>query len=101
MADLPAADITPSQQLLEIGMALATRPPACCCWTRLAAGLTEDQVENMAQLIRHLQELVAADGDLDRTRGHHPAAPCGARHRAAPGPLGADGLAAVVPQRWK
>jgi branched-chain amino acid transport system ATP-binding protein len=33
-ADLPAGATTPSQQrLLEIGMALATRP-RCCCSTR-------------------------------------------------------------------
>ncbi len=56
MADLPAADITPSQQrLLEIGMALATRPRLLLL-DEVAAGLTEAEVENMAQLIRRLRD---------------------------------------------
>ena len=55
-ADLPAAAITPSQQrLLEIGMALATRPKLLML-DEVAAGLTENEVENMAQLIRRLRD---------------------------------------------
>jgi branched-chain amino acid transport system ATP-binding protein len=60
-ADLPAAAITPSQQrLLEIGMALATRPRLLLL-DEVAAGLTEAEVEAMAQLIRRLRD------DLDLT----------------------------------
>jgi branched-chain amino acid transport system ATP-binding protein len=55
-ADLPAAAITPSQQrLLEIGMALATRPRLLLL-DEVAAGLTEVEVEAMAQLIRRLRD---------------------------------------------
>ena len=55
-AALPAAAITPSQQrLLEIGMALATRPRLLLL-DEVAAGLTEAEVENMAQLIRRLRD---------------------------------------------
>lgn len=55
-ADLPAAAITPSQQrLLEIGMALATRPRLLLL-DEVAAGLTEAEVEAMAQLIRRLRD---------------------------------------------
>jgi branched-chain amino acid transport system ATP-binding protein len=55
-ADLPAAAITPSQQrLLEIGMALATRPRMLLL-DEVAAGLTENEVEEMAQLIRRLRD---------------------------------------------
>jgi branched-chain amino acid transport system ATP-binding protein len=55
-ADLPAAAITPSQQrLLEIGMALATRPRVLLL-DEVAAGLTEAEVEAMAQLIRKLRD---------------------------------------------
>ncbi len=55
-ADLPAAAITPSQQrLLEIGMALATRPRLLLL-DEVAAGLTESEVEAMAQLIRRLRD---------------------------------------------
>src|SRR5690606_11573478 len=50
-AELPAAAITPSQQrLLEIGMALATRPRMLLL-DEVAAGLTEAEVEAMAQLV--------------------------------------------------
>jgi branched-chain amino acid transport system ATP-binding protein len=55
-ADLPAAAITPSQQrLLEIGMALATRPRLLLL-DEVAAGLTEAEVDAMAQLIRRLRD---------------------------------------------
>lgn len=60
-ASLPAAAITPSQQrLLEIGMALATRPRLLLL-DEVAAGLTESEIEAMAQLIRRLRD------DLDLT----------------------------------
>ncbi len=55
-AALPAAAITPSQQrLLEIGMALATRPKLLLL-DEVAAGLTEAEVEEMARLIRRLRD---------------------------------------------
>ena len=55
-ADLPAGAITPSQQrLLEIGMALATRPRLLLL-DEVAAGLTEAEIENMAALIRRLRD---------------------------------------------
>ena len=55
-ADLPAAAITPSQQrLLEIGMALATRPRLLLL-DEVAAGLTEAEIEEMAHLIRRLRD---------------------------------------------
>jgi branched-chain amino acid transport system ATP-binding protein len=55
-AELPAAAITPSQQrLLEIGMALATRPRLLLL-DEVAAGLTESEVEAMARLIRRLRD---------------------------------------------
>jgi branched-chain amino acid transport system ATP-binding protein len=55
-AALPAAAITPSRQrLLEIGMALATRPKLLLL-DEVAAGLTESEVDNMAQLIRRLRD---------------------------------------------
>ncbi len=55
-ADLPAGAITPSQQrLLEIGMALATRPRMLLL-DEVAAGLTEAEVEDMARLIRRLRD---------------------------------------------
>jgi branched-chain amino acid transport system ATP-binding protein len=55
-AALPAAAITPSQQrLLEIGMALATRPRLLLL-DEVAAGLTENEVEAMALLIRRLRD---------------------------------------------
>lgn len=56
LADLPAAAITPAQQrLLEIGMALATRPRLLLL-DEVAAGLTEIEVEDMARLIRRLRD---------------------------------------------
>mgnify|MGYP001567619144 CR=1 FL=1 len=55
-AELPAAAITPSQQrLLEIGMALATRPKLLLL-DEVAAGLTESEIEEMARLIRRLRD---------------------------------------------
>lgn len=55
-AELPAAVITPSQQrLLEIGMALATRPKLLLL-DEVAAGLTEAEIEEMARLIRRLRD---------------------------------------------
>jgi len=55
-ASHPAAAITPSQQrLLEIGMALATRPRLLLL-DEVAAGLTENEVEATAQLIRRLRD---------------------------------------------
>jgi branched-chain amino acid transport system ATP-binding protein len=55
LAELPAAAITPSQQrLLEIGMALSTRPRLLLL-DEVAAGLTESEVEAMAQLIGRLR----------------------------------------------
>ena len=54
-AALPASAITPSQQrLLEIGMALATRPRLLLL-DEVAAGLTEAEVEAMARLIARLR----------------------------------------------
>jgi ABC-type branched-subunit amino acid transport system ATPase component len=56
LADLPAAAITPSQQrLLEIGMALATRPRLLLL-DEVAAGLTEGEIEDMARLIRRMRD---------------------------------------------
>jgi branched-chain amino acid transport system ATP-binding protein len=55
-AALPAAAITPSQQrLLEIGMALATRPRLLLL-DEVAAGLTEHEIETMARLVRRLRD---------------------------------------------
>jgi len=55
-AALPAAAITPSQQrLLEIGMALATRPKLLLL-DEVAAGLTETEVDSTARLIRRLRD---------------------------------------------
>ena len=55
-ATLPAGAVTPSQQrLLEIGMALATRPKLLLL-DEVAAGLTENEIEAMAQLIRRLRD---------------------------------------------
>jgi branched-chain amino acid transport system ATP-binding protein len=55
-AALPAAAVTPSQQrVLEIGMALATRPRLLLL-DEVAAGLTEGELEPMAQLIRRLRD---------------------------------------------
>ena len=56
LADLPAAAITPSQQrLLEIGMALATRPRLLLL-DEVAAGLTEAELEEMARLVRRMRD---------------------------------------------
>jgi branched-chain amino acid transport system ATP-binding protein len=53
---LPAGAITPSQQrLLEIGMALATRPRLLLL-DEVAAGLTEVEIEDMARLIRRMRD---------------------------------------------
>ncbi|MFM2186193.1 MAG: hypothetical protein RIR43_765, partial [Pseudomonadota bacterium] len=55
-AGLRAGDITPSQQrLLEIGMALSTRPKVLLL-DEVAAGLTEAEVVEMARLIRRLRD---------------------------------------------
>ncbi len=55
-AALPAASITPSQQrLLEIGMALATRPRVLLL-DEVAAGLTDAEVETTARLIGRLRD---------------------------------------------
>ena len=55
-AALPAGSVTPSQQrLLEIGMALATRPKMLLL-DEVAAGLTESEIEEMARLIRRLRD---------------------------------------------
>ncbi len=55
-AAMPAGAITPSQQrLLEIGMALATRPRLLLL-DEVAAGLTEAEIEEMARLIRRLRD---------------------------------------------
>lgn len=55
-AGLRAADVTPAQQrLLEIGMALATRPRMLLL-DEVAAGLTEAEVEEMARLIKRLRD---------------------------------------------
>ena len=55
-ADMQASAATPSQQrLLEIGMALATRPRVLLL-DEVAAGLTEAEVEEMARLIRRLRD---------------------------------------------
>ena len=55
-ATRPAGAVTPSQQrLLEIGMALATRPKLLLL-DEVAAGLTENEIEAMALLIRRLRD---------------------------------------------
>ncbi len=55
-ADMVASELTPSQQrLLEIGMALATRPRLLLL-DEVAAGLTESEVDEMARLIRRLRD---------------------------------------------
>ena len=56
LAELAASAITPAQQrLLEIGMALATRPRLLLL-DEVAAGLTESEIEEMARLIRRLRD---------------------------------------------
>jgi branched-chain amino acid transport system ATP-binding protein len=60
-ADMLGKEVTPAQQrLLEIGMALATRPRMLLL-DEVAAGLTEAEIEDMARLIRRLRD------DLDLT----------------------------------
>jgi len=54
-AQLPASAITPARQrLLEIGMALGTRPRLLLL-DEVAAGLTEGEVEGVAQLLHRLR----------------------------------------------
>jgi branched-chain amino acid transport system ATP-binding protein len=56
LADRLAADLTPSQQrLLEIGMALGTRPRVLLL-DEVAAGLTEAELDAMARRIRSLRD---------------------------------------------
>jgi branched-chain amino acid transport system ATP-binding protein len=56
LSSLPASTITPAQQrMLEIGMALATRPRLLLL-DEVAAGLTETEVEAVAQLIHRLRD---------------------------------------------
>ncbi len=56
LANLRAGDLTPSQQrLLEIGMALSTRPRVLLL-DEVAAGLTEAEVDAMARRIRRLRD---------------------------------------------
>jgi branched-chain amino acid transport system ATP-binding protein len=56
LAQLPAAAITPSQQrVLEIGMALATRPRMLLL-DEVAAGLTEAEVHAMGDLIARMRD---------------------------------------------
>jgi branched-chain amino acid transport system ATP-binding protein len=58
-SELPAVAIMPSQQrLLEIGMALATRPRLLLL-DEVAAGLTDHEAEAVAQLIRRLRDELA------------------------------------------
>jgi branched-chain amino acid transport system ATP-binding protein len=60
-ADMLGKEVTPAQQrLLEIGMALATRPRMLLL-DEVAAGLTEAEIEDMARLIQRLRD------DLDLT----------------------------------
>ena len=55
-ATLPARAITPARQrLLELGMALATRPRVLLL-DEVAAGLTETEVQSVARLIRRCRD---------------------------------------------
>jgi len=55
-ADVPAGALTPARQrLLEIGMALATRPDVLLL-DEVAAGLTERELESTADLIRRARD---------------------------------------------
>jgi len=56
LADAPAGAITPSQQrLLEIGMALGTRPRVLLL-DEVAAGLTEHELDRIAATIRSVRD---------------------------------------------
>jgi len=56
LADIAAGLVTPSQQrLLEIGMALGTRPDLLLL-DEVAAGLTENEIEALARRIRALRD---------------------------------------------
>ena len=56
IATLPARAITPARQrLLELGMALATRPRVLLL-DEVAAGLTETEIASMARLIRRCRD---------------------------------------------
>ncbi len=56
VAEWPTRSITPARQrLLEIGMALATRPRVLLL-DEVAAGLTEAEIESMAHLIRRCRD---------------------------------------------
>jgi branched-chain amino acid transport system ATP-binding protein len=55
-ASLPAGAVTPARQrLLEIGMALATRPRILLL-DEVAAGLTQTEVRSMARLVRRCRD---------------------------------------------
>ena len=55
-ASVPAGAVTPARQrLLEIGMALATRPRVLLL-DEVAAGLTEAEVRSMARLVRRCRD---------------------------------------------
>ena len=55
-AALPARGITPARQrLLEIGMALSTRPKVLLL-DEVAAGLTQAEVEDVARLVRRCRD---------------------------------------------
>ena len=56
LAAMPAGAVTPSQQrLLEIGMALGTRPRVLLL-DEVAAGLTESELERVARTIRSVRD---------------------------------------------
>jgi branched-chain amino acid transport system ATP-binding protein len=56
VAETPAGALTPARQrLLEIGMALGTRP-AILLLDEVAAGLTETEAESAAQLIKRVRD---------------------------------------------
>ena len=58
-ASVPAGAVTPARQrLLEIGMALATRPRVLLL-DEVAAGLTEAEVRGMARLVRRCRDELA------------------------------------------
>jgi branched-chain amino acid transport system ATP-binding protein len=83
-AALPPAHHALAAALLEIGMALATRPRMLLL-DEVAAGLTEVEIEAMARLIRRLRDEL----DLTVVWIEHAVPRCcvrRARDRAAPGP---------------